>query len=154
MLEIKNLLVPLCNTAYLLNKQTPDIAQLQEYKPKYHTTFDVAYCRDILKMEIIRNSTVGAHYNCIDKLRALKKECWTLHSHMKQRSSKLETFTRIHKCNEGNVPQILQIRYNDLVRKQTKAVEDHAAVFARFKDKLKDEKTLRERGELLKKYPF
>ncbi|VDI59528.1 Hypothetical predicted protein, partial [Mytilus galloprovincialis] len=34
MLEMKNLIEPMCNEAYLLNNQTPDITQLKEYKPK------------------------------------------------------------------------------------------------------------------------
>ncbi|CAG2216199.1 unnamed protein product [Mytilus edulis] len=39
-LEMKNLLEPICNVAYLLNTQTPDISQLKEYQPKYHTTIN------------------------------------------------------------------------------------------------------------------
>ncbi|VDI43948.1 Hypothetical predicted protein [Mytilus galloprovincialis] len=142
-LEMKNLLEPICNVAYLLNTQTPNISELKEYQPKYHTTFDAAYCKEVIKMEIKRNSIVRSHNYCVDQLRSLHKECGSLKKHWNQRTSKLETFLKINRI-EGNVPKKFESKLKEIVQKRSKAEEKYTTAFTIFKHILNNEKALRE----------
>ncbi|XP_063443127.1 uncharacterized protein LOC134723444 [Mytilus trossulus] len=146
MLEMKNLLEPICNAAYLLNRQTPDISQLKEYQPKYHSTFDATYCKTILKMEMERNRLVSSHNYCIDQLRSLQKECGSLKKHWNQRISKLATFVRINRI-EGNVPNKLERKLKEMVNKQSNAEDKYTTALTIFNHNLNNEKALR--GQLV-----
>ncbi|CAG2224930.1 unnamed protein product [Mytilus edulis] len=74
MVEMTDFLVPLCNTAFLLHCQTPEIAAMKEKTPNFDVTFDNSICQDIIKMEKELSRKIRSHIVCLEGLRALQKK--------------------------------------------------------------------------------
>ncbi|XP_076101147.1 uncharacterized protein LOC143070932 [Mytilus galloprovincialis] len=143
MVEMTDLLVPLCNTAFLLHCQTPEIAAMKEKTPNFDVTFDNSICQDIIKMEKELSRKIRSHIVCLEGLRALQKDCWYWEKRLKHRNSRLDSFLRKNTDEGQTVTRKLQSKYDNRVLKQSEAVKRYRAILVCFQEKMDDEKKLR-----------
>ncbi|XP_063431340.1 uncharacterized protein LOC134714018 [Mytilus trossulus] len=143
MVEMKDLLVPLCNTAYLLQCQTQDNAVMKEKKPDFDVTFDSSICQDVIKMEKEVSRKIRSHIICLEGLRDLQKDCWYWEKRLKHRNNRLDTFLEKN-IDEGQaVSRNLKTKYDNLALKQSEAATRYRAILVCFQEKMEDEKKLR-----------
>lgn len=143
MVEMKDFLVPLCNTAFLLHCQTPEVAAMKEKIPNFDVTFDTSICKDIIKIEKEVSCKIRNHIICLEGLRALQKDCWFWEKRLKHRNSRLDTFLRKNNDERQAVTNKLQTKFDNLVVKQSEAAKRYRAILVCFQEKMDDEKKLR-----------
>ncbi|XP_063435276.1 uncharacterized protein LOC134716308 [Mytilus trossulus] len=143
MVEMKDLLVPLCNTAFLVHSQTPEIAAMNEKRPNFDVTFDNSICQDIIKMEKELSRKIRSHIVCLEGLRALQKDCWFWEKRLKHRNNRLDSFLTKNKDEGQAVTTTLQSKYDNLVLKQSEAAKRYRAILICFQEKVGDEKKLK-----------
>ncbi|VDH89750.1 Hypothetical predicted protein [Mytilus galloprovincialis] len=143
MVEMKDFLVPLCNTAFLLHCQAPEIAVMNEKIPNFDVTFDSSICQDIIKMEKEVSRKIRSHIICLEGLRDLQKDCWYWEKRLKHRNNRLDNFLKKN-IDEGQaVSSNLKTKYDSLVLKQSEAAKRYRAILVCFQEKIEDEKKLR-----------
>ncbi|VDI00444.1 Hypothetical predicted protein [Mytilus galloprovincialis] len=135
MVEMKDLLVPLCNTAFLLHCQTPEIADMKEKKPDFDVTFDTSICQDITNMEKEVGRKIRSHIICLEGLRALQKDCWSWGKRLKHRNNRLDTFLRKNTDEGQAVTCKLKSKYDKLVVKQSEAAKRYRVLLVCFQEK-------------------
>ncbi|XP_071171654.1 uncharacterized protein [Mytilus edulis] len=143
MVEMKDFLVPLCNTAFLLHCQTPEIADMKEKRPNFDVTFDSTICQDTIIMEKEVSRKIRSHIICLEGLRDLQKDCWFWEKRLKHRNSRLDSFLRKNTDEGKAVTIMLQSKYDNLVLKQSEAVKRYRAILVCFQEKMEEEKKLR-----------
>ncbi|CAG2196448.1 unnamed protein product [Mytilus edulis] len=143
MVEMKDFLVPLCNTAYLLHCQTPEIAVMKEKKPNFDVTFDSSICQDIIIMEKEVSRKIRSHIICLEGLRDLQKDCWSWEKRLKHRNNRMDTFLKKNTDEGQDVTSKRQSKYDNLVLKQSEAAKRYRAILVCFQEKMEDEKKLR-----------
>ncbi|XP_071168164.1 uncharacterized protein [Mytilus edulis] len=143
MVEMKDLLVPLCNTAYLLNCQTPDNAVMKEKIPNFDVTFDSSICQDIIIMEKEVSRKIRSHIICLEGLRDLQKDCWFWEKRLKHRNNRMDTFLEKNTDDGQDVTSKSQRKYDNLVSKQSEVAKRYKAILVCFQEKMEDEKKLR-----------
>ncbi|CAG2256742.1 unnamed protein product [Mytilus edulis] len=143
MVEMKDFLVPLCNTAFLLHCQAPEIAVMNEKIPNFDVTFDSSICQDVIKMEKEVSRKIRSHIICLEGLRDLQKDCWFWEKRLKHRNNRFDTFLKKN-IDEGQaVSSNLKTKYDSLVLKQSEAAKRYRAILVCFQEKMEDEKKLR-----------
>ncbi|CAG2200959.1 unnamed protein product [Mytilus edulis] len=143
MVEMKDFLVPLCNTAFLLHCQTPEIAVMKEKKPDFDVTFDTSICQDIITMEKEVSRKIRSHIICLEGLRDLQKDCWSWEKRLKHRNNRLDTFLKKDTDEGQAVSSKRQRKYDNLALKQSEAATRYRAILVCFQEKMEDEKKLR-----------
>ncbi|CAG2240636.1 unnamed protein product [Mytilus edulis] len=143
MVEMKDFLVPLCNTAFLLHCQTPEIAVMKEKIPDFDVTFDSSICQDIIIMEKEVSRKIRSHIICLEGLRDLQKDCWSWEKRLKHRNNRMDTFLEKNTDEGQDVTSKRQSKYDNLVSKQSEAATRYRAILVCFQEKMEDEKKLR-----------
>ncbi|XP_076100982.1 uncharacterized protein LOC143070649 isoform X2 [Mytilus galloprovincialis] len=143
MVEMKDFLVPLCNTAFLLHCQTPEIAVMKERKPDFDVTFDSSICQDIMIMEKEVSRKIRSHIICLEGLRDLQKDCWSWEKRLKHRNNRIDTFLKKNTDEGQDVTSKRQSKYDNLVLKQSEAAKRYRAILVCFQEKMEGEKKLR-----------
>ncbi|XP_071168033.1 uncharacterized protein [Mytilus edulis] len=143
MVEMKDFLVPLCNTAFLLHCKAPEIAVMNEKIPNFDVTFDSSICQDVIKMEKEVSRKIRSHIICLEGLRDLQKDCWSWEKRLKHRNNRFDTFLKKNIDEGQDVSSSLKTKYDSLVLKQSEAAKRYGAILVCFQEKMEDEKKLR-----------
>ncbi|XP_071168273.1 uncharacterized protein [Mytilus edulis] len=143
MVEMQDFLVPLCNTAFLLHCQTPEIAVMKEKKSDFDVTFDTSICQDIITMEKEVSRKIMSHIICLEGLRDLQKDCWSWEKLLKHRNNRLDTFLKKNTDEGQAVSSKRQRKYDNLALKQSEAAKSYRTILVCFQEKREEEKKMR-----------